>query len=297
MTKAPQPSSPMPTPGTEVGLACGLGAVLARRKLLGIGSVVLLAALGWIYLGVMTAGMVAAGDSLGRALIDALCGTRLGPAGGDSITVPATMLVLAMWVAMVFAMMLPSAGPMIVTYAEIADTAARQGKRVVSPLTLTAGYITVWLGFAAAATALQTALTLMAVLDASMVAASGLSSGAVFVGAGLYQFSALKHACVTQCQRPFAFFFANWRETPGGVFRLGLRQGLYCVGCCFAMMLVMFAVGVMNVVWMAALGAIMTVEKVSTTPRFSRAVGGALIAIGAGIIVYAVVGKWRGVAA
>lgn len=295
MTQAVQPAAPAPKP--ETGLTSGLGAVLARRKLLGIGSVVLLAALGWIYLGVMTAGMLSGGDTLGRALFEALCGTRLGPAGDNTITFPGVFLVLAMWVAMIFAMMLPSAGPMIVTYSEIADTATRQGKHVVSPLVLTAGYVTVWLGFAVAATALQTALTVFAMLDASMAAASGLFSGAVFIGAGVYQFSELKHACVTQCQRPFPFFFANWTEVPGGVFRLGLRQGLYCVGCCFAMMLVMFAVGVMNVVWMAALGAIMTVEKVSTTTRFSRAVGVALIAIGVAVIVYAVVGKLQGVSA
>jgi predicted metal-binding membrane protein len=278
-------------------LTSGIGAVLARRKWLGIASVAVLATLGWIYLGLMTVWMLDDSPSLGRALIDAICSTRLGPQGGNDITFPAMGLVLAMWVAMIFAMMLPSAGPMIITYSEIADTAARQGKRVVSPLVLTAGYVTVWLGFAVAATALQTVLTVLAMLDRSMVAASGLFAGAVFIGAGVYQFSELKHACVTQCQRPFPFFFANWSEVPGGVFRLGLRQGLYCVGCCFAMMLVMFAVGVMNVVWMAALGAIMTIEKVSTTTRFSRAVGVALIAIGVGIIVFAVVGKWQGVGA
>ena len=91
-------------------------------------------------------------------------------------------------------------------------------------------------------------------LDSGMASASGLFSGAIFIGAGVYQFSALKHACLTQCQNPFPFFFANWATTPRGVFRLGVKQGLYCLGCCWAMMLVMFAVGVMNVVWMAALG-------------------------------------------
>src|SRR5674536_190050 len=89
-------------------------------------------------------------------------------------------------------------------------------------------------------------------------------SGAIFIGAGVYQFSALKHACLTQCQSPFPFFFANWANTPRGVFRLGVKQGLYCLGCCWAMMLVMFAVGVMNVIWMAALGMVMTFEKIGT---------------------------------
>ena len=100
--------------------------------------------------------------------------------------------------------------------------------------------------------------------NAGMASASGLFSGAIFIGAGVYQFSALKHACLTQCQQPFPFFFANWATTPRGVFRLGVKQGLYCLGCCWAMMLVMFAVGVMNVIWMAALGIVMTFEKIGT---------------------------------
>ena len=140
--------------------------------------------------------------------------------------------------------------------------------------------------------ALQLALTGLSLLDPAMASASPLFSGAAFIGAGLYQFSALKHACVTQCQRPFRFFFASWTDEPGGVFRLGLRQGLYCLGCCWAMMLLMFAVGVMNVVWMAALGAIMTVEKLATTTRFSRALGVVFIGVGAAFIVSAMIAHW-----
>src|SRR5262245_61781925 len=155
-----------------------------------------------------------------------------------------------MWCAMTLAMMLPSAAPMIFTYAEIADTAAGKGERIVSPFVLAAGYTAVWFGFAVIATAAQIALMRAALLDPSLTAASGLFSGAIFIGAGVYQFSALKHACLTQCQHPFPFFFANWKTTARGVFRLGLKQGLFCLGCCWAMMLVMFAVGVMNVIWM-----------------------------------------------
>ena len=113
-----------------------------------------------------------------------------------------------------------------------------------------------------------------------MAPASGLFSGAIFIAAGAYQFSSLKHACLTQCQRPFPFFFSHWATTPRGVFKLGLSQGLYCLGCCWAMMLVMFAAGVMNLVWIAALGIVMTIEKISTDKRFTHAVGVVLIAIG-----------------
>jgi predicted metal-binding membrane protein len=132
----------------------------------------------------------------------------------------------------------------------------------------------------------------VSLLDPAMASASPLFSGAVFIAAGLYQFSALKHACVTQCQRPFTFFFANWTAEPRGVFRLGVRQGLYCLGCCWAMMLLMFAVGVMNVVWMTALGAAMTIEKIGTTTRFSRALGIVFILVGAALILASVMAHW-----
>jgi predicted metal-binding membrane protein len=201
-------------------------------------------------------------------------------------------LVFLMWCAMVLAMMLPSAGPMIFTYAEIADTAVRKGKPAVSPLVLAAGYGAIWLGFAAAATLAQGGLTRAALIDPAMASTSFLFSGAVFAGAGLYQFSSLKHACVTRCQNPFPFFFASWTTAPRSVFRLGLRQGLYCLGCCWAMMLVMFAVGVMNVVWMAALGIVMTLEKITTTTRFSRIVGLTLGVVGIAFVASAVITHW-----
>jgi predicted metal-binding membrane protein len=188
--------------------------------------------------------------------------------------------------------MLPSASPMILTYAEIADTAARKHERIVSPFMLAAGYTLVWLGFAAAATLAQFAFTRAALLDSGMQSASGLFSGAIFIGAGVYQFSELKHACLTQCQHPFPFFFANWATTPRGVFRLGVGQGLYCLGCCWAMMLVTFAVGVMNVIWMAALGVVMTFEKIGTGKRFTYTIGVALIVAGIAFVLTALAAHW-----
>jgi predicted metal-binding membrane protein len=183
---------------------------------------------------------------------------------------------------MVLAMMLPTAGPMILTYAEIADTAARKGEPVVSPLVLIAGYLTVWLGFALAVALAQVTLT-----PAALPGAEGgglLLSGAALIGAGLYQFSSLKQACLTRCQRPFPFFFTRWTNEPRGVFRLGLLQGLYCLGCCWAMMLALFAVGAMNAVWMAALGVVMIIEKMTTTPRFARVAGLVFAAAGLGFV-------------
>jgi len=229
----------------------GLRHVFVRPRLVAMLCVAVLAAAGWIYLGLMLAGELRHGaalgpgmeifgpmrvDALGRALFDALCrpgfvSAHAQPAG----TALGVALIWLMWSAMALAMMLPTAGPMIMTYADIAETARHKGEAVVSPAVLAAGYVLVWLGFAAGATGLQWVLGHLAFRDPGIATAGGLFSGAVFLTAGAYQFSALKHACVTLCQRPFPFFFANWTTQAGGVFRLGLRQGAYCVGCCWAM--------------------------------------------------------------
>ena len=268
--------------------AARLGAVMARPKLIAVGCVVLLTALGWLTLAWLMAGMGGAGSGLPVAL-QALCSALKGR------DTPGALIAL-MWAAMTLAMMLPTAGPMILTYAEIAETAARKGERIVSPLVLAAGYGIVWAGFALAATLAQLVLTRLALIDAGMTPASGLFSGAIFTAAGVYQFTPLKHACLTQCQRPFPFFFARWQTTAKGVFRLGLTQGLYCLGCCWAMMLVMFAVGLMNVVWMAALGVVMTIEKIGSGRRFSHFVGAAMIVAGAAFAILAFAAHWPGAA-
>ncbi len=279
-----------------------LGAAFARPKLVAIVCVVALAALGWLYLALLIAdmggdfGMLGPGmgalDLLPRALV-ALCQPTFG-LGMIQATWGAAgfALVALMWAAMVLAMMLPSASPMILTYAEIAETAARKGERIVSPFMIAAGYAVVWLGFAAIATLAQFALTRAALLDTGMASVSALFSGAIFIGAGVYQFSALKHACLTQCRQPFPFFFAHWETTPRGVFRLGLKQGLYCVGCCWAMMVVMFAVGVMNVIWMAALAILMTLEKIGSGNRLTHGLGVTLIAIGVAFIFAGFAAHW-----
>ena len=282
--------------------AARLGAVFVRPKLLAVICVVALAALGWLYLALLIAHMGGELTALGPGMgaldlvpraITVLCRPTFGlamPVGAWGAS--GFIVVALMWAAMVLAMMLPSAGPMIFTYAEIADTAARKGERIVSPFVIAAGYTVIWLGFAAAATLAQFAFTRAALIDAGMASASGLFSGAIFIGAGFYQFSALKHACLTQCRQPFPFFFAHWETTPRGVFRLGLQQGLYCVGCCWAMMAVMFAVGVMNVVWMAALGVVMTLEKFGSGNRLTYGLGAALIAVGVGFVLTAFAAHW-----
>lgn len=259
--------------------AAGLGFIFARPKWIAAACVLGLTASAWLALAWMTADTSDIFAVICRPTIGALTASNLA-------------LTALMWAAMVLAMMLPSAAPMILTYAEIADTAARKGECIVSPLALAAGYTVIWLGFAAPATLAQIALSRAALLDSGIVTSSSLFAGAIFIGAGLYQFSTLKHACLRQCQNPFPFFFTNWATTPGGVFRLGVKQGLFCLGCCWAMMLVMFAVGVMNIVWMAGLGTVMTAEKMGAGKWFTHAIGVALILAGGAFILSGFAAHW-----
>jgi predicted metal-binding membrane protein len=257
---------------------------LARPRTMAFACIAALVAAGWIYLGLMLAGASGAG------VLAAICRPTFGISAPGGAAQAA--LVLAMWGAMALAVMLPTAGPMIYTYAELAETATAKGEEAASPLVLAAGYIAVWFGAALGLALLQFAFARLALLDPAMAPASPLFSGALFITAGLYQFSRLKQACVTQCQHPFRFFFANWTAERARVFALGLRQGLYCLGCCWAMMLLMFAVGVMNVIWMVVLGAAMAIEKIGMTTPFSRALGVAFILAGVVLIASAVAAQW-----
>lgn len=268
-------------------IAASLGHVFMRPKAVAVACVVALAGLGWFYLALLAA---ASGtfDGTWVGALQGLC--RALPEGAQSPF--AILLVASMWSAMTLAMMLPSAAPMILTYAEIAETAARKSEPIVSPLVIAGGYAGVWLLFSIAAAAAQLVLTRIAMLDAGTSTASGLFSAAIFIVAGVYQFSRFKHACLTHCQQPFPFFFVNWATTPRGVFRLGVKQGLYCLGCCWALMLVMFAVGVMNVAWMAGLAMVMTVEKLQNGRRLTYAAGAAMIGIGVAVGIAAFAAHW-----
>jgi predicted metal-binding membrane protein len=246
-------------------LTARLTRAAARPRAVAVVSVLALTAFGWLYIGAM---YVQHGD-----LFAALC--RPSAAASETLT-----LLIPMWSAMALAMMVPSASATILTYAEIADTAARKQIEVVSPLVIVAGYVAVWLGFALAASVAQLALAQAGWLDPDAGKLGAYVSAALFILAGGYQFTSLKHACLRQCRNPFQFFFSNWQTTTRGVFRLGVKQGLFCLGCCWAAMLLMFALGVMNVVWMAALAVAMTIEKLVNMRRLSHAYGVVLIAAG-----------------
>ncbi|MER8550666.1 DUF2182 domain-containing protein [Mesorhizobium sp. M0028] len=191
----------------------------------------------------------------------------------------------AMWLLMAIATMLPSAAPMIRTYCEIADTARIKREPVAHPLVLVAGYLSVWLAASAMFAALTLAVDAFASPGQMLDPAVGIAGAAALSIAGLYQFSWLKEACLEKCRNPFSVLFANWSARPIRIFRLGMEQGLWCLGCCWALMLVMFAVGVMNVFWMALIGLFSLVEKQAAGNLPTRLAGAILLVWAATLLV------------
>lgn len=210
--------------------------------------------------------------------LDAFVSLCLAPAPAAASAVQFWAL-SAMWMLGSVAMMLPSAAPMLRTYCEIADTAAAKGERAVNPLVLLSGYLSVWLAASLAFAALTLAIGGLAPGAAAVV------PGAVMLAlAGAYQFSPLKEACLRKCRRPFAILFARWSTRPSQIWRLGAEQGLWCLGCCWALMLVMFAVGIMNVFWMALIALFSVVEKQAGN-RLPTFAAGAILLVWAGALL------------
>jgi predicted metal-binding membrane protein len=188
--------------------------------------------------------------------------------------------VFAMWAAMMVGMMIPSATPMILIYARLGRQAAARGKPFAATGWFAAAYLLTWAGFALMATAAQWGLQRAALLDPMMASPSQVFGGIVLVAAGVYQWTPLKDKCLAQCQSPLMFI-----QRQGGFHRdrwrslaLGARHGAYCVGCCWALMTLLFVGGVMNLLWIAAIAIFVLAEKIIPAGRLiSRIAGGGFI--------------------
>lgn len=176
-------------------------------------------------------------------------------------TPAAFALTLAMWVVMMVGMMLPSAAPMLLTFAALQRRKADTAERMVPTLLFGCGYLLVWSGFSLLATLLQWGLDRLALLSPMLTTTSALLGGAVFLLAGLYQLTPQKQACLRHCRSPFAFLFNSWRDGWSGALRMGLEHGAYCLGCCWLLMALLFVVGVMNLLWVAAITLFVFGEK------------------------------------
>jgi len=196
------------------------------------------------------------------------------------------LLLFLMWAVMMIAMMVPSAVPMVQAFLAVKERRKNSSRQFVPAGVFLLGYIVVWTAFSAAATLAQWGLHKAAVLSPMMVATSPLVSGGLLLAAGVFQWTPLKHACLRGCRSPLSFLMGEWREGTAGAFRMGLRHGAYCVGCCWALMALLFVVGVMNLVWIAVIAVFVMAEKVLPRGELLGHIGGVAL-VGAGIAVIA----------
>jgi predicted metal-binding membrane protein len=194
-----------------------------------------------------------------------------------------------MWWTMMMAMMLPSAAPAILTFGGISRRLDGDGA-TTRTFTFCAGYLLVWTAFSVAAVLVQLAAEPILRLNGMFATTSRVAGGVLLIVAGLYQLTPLKGACLRKCQMPLIVFARNWRPGLGGALRMGVGHGLYCLGCCFVLMLILFYGGVMEPLWIAGLAAYVLIEKL--LPRHwqvSRLTGILLCAWG-GVILWHVLG-------
>ena len=195
--------------------------------------------------------------------------------------------VFAMWWVMMLGMMLPSAAPMILTFAALERRKRERRQPYVPTAMFVAGYLIVWGGFSLAAAAAQWALQQSALLSPMLALVSPALGGVAFILAGIYQFTPIKYACLRQCRSPFAFVLNHWRDGWDGALRMGASHGLYCLGCCWVLMALLFAVGVMNLLWVAAIAAFVFAEKLLPGGVWvGRFGGGAMAAFGIWLLVW-----------
>ena len=253
----------MLSPPTAAGIS-------RRDRLLISTCLVLVSALAWAYLVHLDRQMSAEMEfhaAMGMSMMD----------------VPWTMadvfLTFAMWAVMMVGMMAGSAVPVLLLFAASRAKRAEPGARS-SVLMFGLGYLAVWTGFSACAALTQWGLHEAALLSPMMSASSPYLAGAILIVAGAYQLTPWKWACLTHCRSPLGFLMTHWRDGHSGAFQMGLRHGAYCLGCCWALMCVLFVVGVMNLVWVALLTGLVLIEKVGRT--------GVMVARWAGVVTVVV---------
>ena len=245
-----------------------VAAVSLRDRLLIATCLVLVVALAWAYL-------IHLDRQVSSAMSYDTMMAEMGMRGGPPWSPADLFFTFAMWTVMMVGMMAGSAAPMIFLFAGACAGRGARGAPLAA-LMFGSGYLLVWVGFSAAAALAQWALRAAMLLSPETAVAPRLG-GAILVGAGLYQLTPIKGACLNHCQSPMGFLMTKWRDGAIGALQMGVRHGAYCVGCCWALMSVLFVVGVMNLVWVAALTGVVLIEKVGP--------GGAVVARLAGAIM------------
>lgn len=223
---------------------------LTRDRLAALSGLILVAGLAWFYLWREAAMMSSAMP------MEMLAGAMFpGWSAGNFL------LTFLMWSVMMVAMMLPSAAPAILLYGNMARRNAERGVAMAALWIFVLGYLAAWTVFSLFATASQLLLHEQGLLNMHMESSNVWLSAAVLVVAGVYQWLPAKHACLNKCRHPVEFFITRWHAGDFGALRMGWEHGWYCVGCCWAIMLVLFVAGVMNLLWVALIAGFVFIEK------------------------------------
>jgi predicted metal-binding membrane protein len=251
--------------------ASPLAAISARDRIVIVGCILAIAALAWALLVHLNAGMA--------------------PMTVEGMEMPMDMpgttsflFLFGMWGGMMIGMMAGPATPMLLLFAG-AHATRQPGRLPLATILFGLGYAIAWIVFSAGAALAQWALHRAAMLSPAMTAAMPWLGGAVLIVAGVYQLTPVKRMCLDHCRSPLGFLMTHWRNGALGAAEMGLRHGAYCVGCCWALMLVLFAVGVMNLLWVAVLMLFVLIEKVGPGGIVvSRIAGVAMVAAGIAVM-------------
>lgn len=251
--------------------------VLNRDRLVVVGALALVVALAWAYLGYIVLAQPVMG-------MDATAMAAMPPPEWDATYFAAT---LAMWMVMMAGMMVPSAAPTVLLFDALqrhADAGRHSHRKTVL---FVAGYVAAWSAFGVIAATAQWGLSDAMLLSATMTSKTPVFAGALLIAAGAYQFSSLKTACLRQCRSPAEFLVRHRRSGTFGPLAMGLQHGVQCIGCCWALMALLFAFGVMNLLWVAALAIFVLIEKVSPVGIMIGRIGAALmVCAGAALIAF-----------
>jgi predicted metal-binding membrane protein len=283
-----------PSSGTEQQSGTARREALRREQLAVLATLALLTAIAWVLtlsqMRGMDDAMPAAPPSAGGMPASGMPATGM-PMGGmpmaDS-TAPDPGLRLAvylgMWASMMAAMMLPAAAPMILMFGTVYRSKRARGGAFVPTWVFVAGYLVVWTGVGVYAWGLG---ELGAGMDKSVPALRELGprlAALAMLAAGIYQLTRLKERCLSHCRSPLAFVMNHWRDGAGGAFRMGVEHGLYCVGCCWLLFLLLVVVGLASLPWMGLITLIVLAEKLLPNGR-AVTLGVAALLVGLGLLV------------
>jgi predicted metal-binding membrane protein len=248
-----------------------------RERFVALASLLGVVALAWLHLWHEAARM----DSMPMRSLEAAATAMEAMSMQQVWSVNSLLLTFLMWSIMMVGMMLPSATPAIFLYGSLAKKNRERGTTLPSVWIFTAGYLAMWTAFSLAVTILQAAFNAGALLTPLMVSDSPWLSGGLLIVAGIYQWLPVKDVCLEKCRAPLQFFLFRWKPGALGAFRMGAEHGVFCTGCCWALMLLLFTVGVMNLIWVATIAGFVFVEKLLPPGRLiGRLTGVGLVLTG-----------------